>query len=89
MLRLGTYPPPNLCVAVTDESQSELQPIRYDDTKDIESKFASDERSPRCMRRDFRGPNRDNGVEATSTYAVDHACTAHPASRSQTKLAKK
>ena len=73
-----TYSPPNLSIAIVDESHSEPDPVGNNDSKNIQGKFTSDEGTPRRMCSNLRRPYWYNGIEATSTNAVDDSSTTHP-----------
>ena len=73
-----TYSPPNLSIAIVDESHSEPDPVGNNDSKNIQGKFTSDKGTPRRMCGNLRRPYRYDSIETTSANTIDDPSTTHP-----------
>lgn len=49
-----TYPPANRRVSISQERETEFEPVRDDDTKDVESELEGNKGTPRSMTGDLK-----------------------------------
>ena len=55
-----------------------FDPVRNDDTKDVQRKFNGDELSTRFVLSSFGGPDWNNGVKHSCTPSIDKTGANHP-----------
>lgn len=61
------------CRDAREEKYVQLQPVGQDNTKDVQCKLNGNKLSTRCMLGGLRGPDRNDGVQNTSTDTVNEA----------------
>lgn len=74
----GDWEPPDKGRTALVVGAGIFEPISNDDTKDVEGEFDSDELTSGCVVGGFGSPDRNDGVEDTSSPAVDETGKNHP-----------